>query len=544
MNILFKDLPLLDTTYQALEALGFETATPIQALAIPRAKAGVDLIGQAQTGTGKTFAFGIPMIEKINTEQKMTQGIILCPTRELAIQVYKEILKLVKYYQAVNVALIVGGESYEKQFNALRKKPHIVIATPGRTKDHMERGTLDLSKVTTLALDEADEMLKMGFLEDIETVLKSISEERQILLFSATMPDQIKRIAKTYLNNPEILKIESGTLTVDQIEQHYFIVKREDRLKLLTRLLDMYNPSTAIIFANTKADVDRITELLSEGGYSADALHGDLKQRSRQDVMRRIRDKQLSILVGTDVAARGLDINDVEFVINFDLPFESEVYVHRIGRTGRAGKSGKAFSFITPRKQHQIFELEKYTNAKINFMEIPSGEEVYLSQLDLLKADLLKDLDKPLNNHVRDIYDVVLQLDNKEHLINILLDRIMPIKKEYDDIEAINPKKPRSKSQSNTGRANNNNGNKGNNRNRSKGQYEDFVINLGRKDQITPPKFLQLMDKKFGIYQKNIGDIKHDQNETVFGIRKDAVSRLKTTSMIIAGKKITIKPQK
>src|SRR5690606_33342814 len=293
MSLLFNDLPILDQTKEALATLGFDTPTPIQALAIPKMIDGIDLIGQAQTGTGKTFAYGIPMIEKTDTSLKKTQGLILCPTRELTMQVYKEMIKLVKFYPSLKVTTIVGGESYDKQFRELAKHPHIIAATPGRIIDHINRGTVDLSHLKILTLDEADEMLKMGFQEDIENILKSVPKERQTELFSATMPPFIRKIAINYQKSPELIKIESESLTVDKISQGYFLIKDEDKPNLLKRVLDLENPKSAMIFANTKADVDRIAAALQEAHFTADALHGDLKQSQRNYVMSRFRNKQL-----------------------------------------------------------------------------------------------------------------------------------------------------------------------------------------------------------------------------------------------------------
>jgi ATP-dependent RNA helicase DeaD len=532
MTILFNELPILDKTKEAINALGFETLTPIQAEAIPVAMTGQDIIGQAQTGTGKTFAFGIPMLEKIDPNLRLTQGLIICPTRELATQVYKEILKLVKFNKEINATLIVGGESYEGQFRALKRHPQIVVATPGRIIDHMTRGTINVSTVTTLALDEADEMLKMGFQEDMENIMANINETRQILLFSATMPPAIKKIAKTYQHNPQIIKIESSALTVEQIKQYYYIVKREQKLPLIPRILDMTNSKSTIIFSNTKVDVDRITEYLTDQGYLADALHGDIKQRSRSDVMKRFRDRNLEVLVGTDVAARGLDVDDVELVINYDLPFEQEVYVHRIGRTGRAGKNGLAYSFITPRKQNQVRDLEYFIKDKITFQEFPSVEDIKTQQMILFKEELKSMVKQPVKNHLESIEDL-LEITTKEQLINILLDKVIPNNKQYDAIEAINPKKPRTQQPGNKGKNSRGRGNSD--------AYVDFVINIGRKDKVTPPKLLKFMDDSFGIFQKNIGDIKLEGTQTVFGIRKSAVTRLKKKSSVYQGKKVFIK---
>ncbi len=524
MTILFNELPILEETKKAINELGFEELTSIQALAIPEAVKGLDIIGQAQTGTGKTFAFGIPMLEKIDTTQKVTQGLIICPTRELATQVFKEILKLVKFNKHMNVTLIVGGESYERQFRALKSHPHIIIGTPGRMIDHMNRGTVDLSTVSTLALDEADEMLKMGFQEDMENIMSHIAETRQILLFSATMPTAIKKIAKIYQHDPVTLKVESKGLTVDQIKQSYYIVKNTEKLASLPRLLDYTQSKSTIIFSNTKADVDRITEYLLNEGYLADALHGDIKQRSRSDVMRRFRDRQIEILVGTDVAARGLDVNGVELVINYDLPYEKEIYVHRIGRTGRAGRTGLAYSLVSPRKQSELRELEHFINSKIEYFDIPSIADIKNAQLDAFKVGLKEKLELDYSDHLKEIEDI-LDETSKDDLINALLHQVMPKPKYYDDIESINPRKSREKS-SRDGKGD---------------KYEDFIINIGSKDKMTPMKFLKMMDRTFGVYSKNIGDIKIDKVYTKFGIKRSALSKLRYKKGKYEGKTMEIK---
>lgn len=532
MPLLFNELPILDQTKEALTALGFENPTPIQELAIPKIIAGVDLIGQAQTGTGKTFAFGIPMIEKTDTSSKKTQGLILCPTRELAVQVYKEILKLVKFYTSLKVTTIVGGESYERQFKELAKNPHIIVATPGRIIDHINRDTVDLSGLKMLTLDEADEMLKMGFQEDLEYILQVVPKERQTVLFSATIPPFIKKIATTYQNNPELIKIESKSLTVERVTQGYYLVKEEDKISLLKRVLDLENPKSAMIFANTKADVDRITTALQEAHYTADSLHGDLKQSQRSYVMSRFRNKQLELLIATDVAARGLDVSDVELIINYDLPHEDEVYVHRIGRTGRAGKKGRAISFVTPRKRKMIEVLEKFTKAEIPFMEIPNEDSIYQKRLKDFKRDLKAKLKKEdIVDNLNLIKDLLVDEESKDQLLNIFLSEIIPTKKSYQEIEIIQVKKPKDKKESGDSKGS-----------RGAGRYVDVVINLGKKDGMTPQSLFKVLESKFGIYSKNIGDIKHYPTETVFGINVSAVNRIKTNKPVeYNGKKLTIK---
>jgi ATP-dependent RNA helicase DeaD len=545
MAVLFNDLPILDTTKVALEKLGFTEATPIQEQAIPRMILGLDLIGQAQTGTGKTFAFGIPMVEKTDTSLRQTQGLILTPTRELTNQVYKEIIKLVKFYPELRVTTIVGGESYEKQFKELAKKPHIIVATPGRIIDHIDRGTVDLSHITTLTLDEADEMLKMGFQEDIERILQTTPETRQTVLFSATMPPFIKKIAKNYQKSPELITIEAKSLTVERITQAYFLVKEKEKQALLERLLDFENPSTAIIFVNTKAGVDRITESLQKANFTADALHGDLKQTQRNYVMTRFRNKQLSLLVATDVAARGLDVNDVELIVNYDLPQQDEIYVHRIGRTGRAGKKGKAFTFVTPSKKRMIDILAQYTKAEIKYMAVPTADDVFKQQVKSFKHTIKSELKNEYPNHIESLSDILVDEATKDQLLNYLLNHMMPVKKTYEDIEILKEKEPRSRADEksrSTRDSRTDRGSKSSSTSRGAGQYVDFSLNIGKADGLTPPTLFKFMEKEYGIFSKNIGDIKHHKNETVFGLRKDSVRRLDPKKDVnYKGRKIVIK---
>ncbi|MDV3143920.1 MAG: DEAD/DEAH box helicase, partial [Candidatus Phytoplasma australasiaticum] len=290
MIVEFKELNISDKIKKALEVLNFSQTTPIQALVIPKMLKGIDIIGQAQTGTGKTFAFAIPIIEKTNPNIPKIQSLILCPTRELAFQVFQEFKKLIKFYKEIKLAVIYGGESYTKQFQELSKKPHIIIATPGRILDHLKKKKIDLSNLEILTLDEADEMLKMGFQEDLENILKNVPEKRQTVLFSATLPDFIKKIAKKYQINPELLKISPQKIAVSSIEQYYFFIKDSEKNKLLVRVLDLNKPDSVIIFANTKKYVNDINSYLQKNGFSADAIHGDLKQNQRQNVMNRFRE--------------------------------------------------------------------------------------------------------------------------------------------------------------------------------------------------------------------------------------------------------------
>ena len=338
--------PLLDNRIvRAIREMGFEKLSPIQEQAIPYLLQGEDIIGQAQTGTGKTAAFGIPAIQHINPDVKKLQTIILCPTRELAIQAAEELRKIAKYMHGIKVLPVYGGQDISRQIKALKGGVQIIIGTPGRLMDHLRRKTIRPDHVKTIVLDEADEMLNMGFREDIETVLEYLPQEHQTVLFSATMPKPILEITRKYQHDAINIKIVKKELTVANIDQYYYDVKRKDKIDVLTRLLDYYNPKLSLVFCNTKKMVDELAYELCGRGYSAEGLHGDMKQVQRDRVMKNFRNGKTDILIATDVAARGIDVDDVEAVFNYDLPQDDEYYVHRIGRTGRAGRCGKAFSF-------------------------------------------------------------------------------------------------------------------------------------------------------------------------------------------------------
>ncbi len=372
----FEDLNLSNEILKAVENKGFEEATPIQAQAIPYVLEGRDVIGQAQTGTGKTAAFGIPILEKLSHEEKAVQALVLCPTRELAIQVAEEIRELAKYKRGVEILPVYGGQPIDRQIKALKKRPQIIVGTPGRVMDHMNRGTLKIDKIRMAVLDEADEMLDMGFIDDIVTILKAAPDERQTLLFSATMPKAILDLTKRFQKNPHHVKVVHKELTAPKIEQVYYEVKEKTKAEVLSRLIDMYNPKLSLVFCNTKKKVDELVEELQGRGYFADGLHGDLKQVQRDRVMAKFRTGAVDILVATDVAARGIDVDDVEAVFNYDLPQDEEYYVHRIGRTARAGREGKAFTFVVGREIYKLRDIQRYAKAKIALKKAPSSEDV------------------------------------------------------------------------------------------------------------------------------------------------------------------------
>ncbi len=374
---------------RAVHEMGCEVMTPIQEQSVPVLLEGKDIIGQAQTGTGKTAAFAIPMIQKINPEIKRPQGIILCPTRELAMQAAEEIRRLSKYMYGVKVLPVYGGQDIGKQIRALSQGVQIIVGTPGRVMDHLRRHTIKTAEVKMIVLDEADEMLDMGFREDIETVLSDMPEEHQMALFSATMPQAILEIAGTYQQNAVYIRVTPKELTVSAIKQAYYRVAKKDKIRALCRLLDYYQPARSLIFANTKRMVDEIAGRLNELGYEAGALHGDLTQAQRDTVMGQFRKGTCSILTATDVAARGIDVSGVDAVFNYDVPEDIEYYVHRIGRTGRAGRKGRSFTLISGREIFKIRSIEKVCHTTIRERQLPTVEDVIRVKSDRLFAGVM-----------------------------------------------------------------------------------------------------------------------------------------------------------
>ncbi|SFM28355.1 DEAD/DEAH box helicase [Methanolobus profundi] len=388
----FEDLQLSSNIEKAIVDLGFEEPTPIQSKAIPFILEGRDVIGQAQTGTGKTAAFGIPALEMINARSKKTQVLVLCPTRELANQVADEMGKLGKYTGA-NILPVYGGQSIERQIKALRRGVQIVIGTPGRVLDHIERKTLKLDSLEMVVLDEADEMLDMGFREDIESILSSVPEQRQTILFSATMPKPIMKLTKRYQQNPELVKTIHKVVTVPNMEQAYFEVKFHMKPDVLCRMIDIHDVKSSLVFCNTKKMVDELVATLKTRGYLADGLHGDMKQNQREKVMASFRKGEIETLVATDVAARGIDVENIEVVFNFDMPQDEESYVHRIGRTGRAGRQGIAFTFVTPKEIYKIKSIQKYTKTKITCRKIPTRSDAEDFKANMLSKKVKETID-------------------------------------------------------------------------------------------------------------------------------------------------------
>lgn len=501
MSTRFEEMPLSKEILKAVEDMGFEEATPIQELAIPALLEGHDIIGQAQTGTGKTAAFGIPLLERVNPKEKKAQGLVLCPTRELAIQVAEEITSLAARKKGVFVLPVYGGQAIDRQFRALAKGVQVVVGTPGRIMDHMDRGTLDLSSVRFAVLDEADEMLDMGFREDMETILADTSEECQKAMFSATMPPAIKDLAERFLREPKMLRITQKRLTVPTTEQLWFEVKQFQKLDALCRVLDTWNPNRAIVFCSTKHGTDDLVSNLLSRGYQADALHGNLSQAQRDRVMARFRTGALDILVATDVAARGLDVDDVDAVINYDIPNGAETYVHRIGRTGRAGKTGRAFTFVTPRESYAMRDIMRRTKAQITQTRLPSRFEV----ANIKTAQLLEEVRDNMRENNLAHYTLLVEKfleadDTSMEMAAALLKMLM--KRDFGGVEFEKPEQER---------GDGNRGDRSDRSDRKKRATSDSMtrlfINLGHKAKIGPRDIVGAITGETGLPGRIVGSI-------------------------------------
>jgi ATP-dependent RNA helicase DeaD len=405
----FNELALSEAVRRSLDELGFEEPTPVQARAIPLLLEGRDVVVQALTGTGKTAAFGIPLVERLDVERHVPQAVVLAPTRELAVQVAEAICQLGRY-RGVRLVPIYGGQPYDRQLRALRHGVQAIVATPGRLLDHMRRGTVDLSSVHMLVLDEADQMLQMGFQEDVETVMSGLPQQHVTALFSATMPKPILDIVGRYMREPEVLRLsQPRALTVPEVEQVFYLVAFPRKLDALCRVLDARRPERAMVFCATKRMVDEVAERIQARGYVAESIHGDISQPQREKVLRAFREGSTEVLVATDVAARGLDMPEVELVINFDIPPDPEYYVHRIGRTARAGKRGEAITFVNPREMRELKLIERVTGARIRRAELPTAAEVEQRDLQVLEERLLDVLSRDRWRRYRAVVEELLE---------------------------------------------------------------------------------------------------------------------------------------
>ena len=523
-NLKFEELNVDEKILKAIGDMGFEEASPIQAKAIPVVLEGKDIVGQAQTGTGKTAAYGIPMLQSIDPKLKCVQAVVLCPTRELAIQVADEIRKLAKYMSSIKVLPVYGGQEIVRQIKSLKTGVQIVVGTPGRVMDLMRRKTVKFDKVKMVILDEADEMLDMGFREDMETILTQMPEERQTVMFSATMPKAIMDIARTFQNDAEVIKVVRKELTVENIEQYYFEVRSKNKDEILSRLIDIYNPKLSVVFCNTKKQVDDLISELKGRGYFADGIHGDMKQAQRDRVMNDFRKGKTEILIATDVAARGIDVDDVDIVFNYDLPQDEEYYVHRIGRTGRAGRAGLAFSFVTGKEIYKLKDIERYCKTKIMARQIPSLDDVKNTRIDNLFEQVRKTLEAGGLADMRAIVEEKINdedytsIDLAAALLKMVLgddhdreDDVLPV--HFDDNDGNGSKMVR------------------------------LFINIGKKDKVKPSNILGAIAGESGMPGKLVGSIDmYDAYTFVEVPRKyaDIVLKAMSNNVQIKGRTVNI----
>ncbi len=443
-SITFADLGLSAQTISAIQAKGFETPTKIQSACIPLLlKDQVDVIGQAQTGTGKTAAFGLPILEIVDPNLSKVQALILAPTRELAVQNSEEINSL-KGERNLEIASVYGGASMELQLRKLRRGVHVVVGTPGRVLDHLRRGSLVLDHLKFMVLDEADEMLDMGFIDDIEEVLKQTPEQKRMLCFSATMPPAIQKLAEQYMQNPEVVKIQEETMTSVLTDQAYVELKEGDKLEALTRIIDMEERFYGIVFCRTKIQCDEVGQKLSQRGYDAEALHGDLSQNQRESILNRMREKRLSIIVATDVAARGIDISDLTHVINYSLPEAPEAYIHRVGRTGRAGKRGMAITFVTAREYKRFSFIRRIAKSDIERITIPEAGQIIKAKRERILATLTEMIEKSdINAQYPKMADTLLHDREAKHVLSAVLQHFYADQLDYDKYREIAPTRER-----------------------------------------------------------------------------------------------------
>ena len=525
-NLTFKELNLSNEVLKAIDELKFETPTEIQSKAIPLMKTGVDLMGLSQTGSGKTLAFAIPIIESIKTSKKI-EALILCPTRELALQIEEVFQKIIKYRQDLTILSVYGGSSIENQMRALRKGVNIVIGTPGRIMDLIKRKSLHLEALKIAVLDEADEMLNMGFKEDVEEIFKYTPDYKQVVLFSATMPKEIINISKNIQKDPEIIRVNKKDVTVKSIDQYYLNVRGSEKKQALLNLIYKHQPNSALVFANTKRMVDDLQEYLIEKDLKVNKLHGDMSQAERTRVLNSFKENKINILIASDVAARGIDINDIEIVFNYDLPQTHEYYVHRIGRTGRAGKRGISYTFTNGKRQlNELIDIAKSTNSDIKEGKLPKKLEL----IQNLSRSFVEKVESKLKDGTYDTYNYISQsLLNKgykpEHIINVLSSMLINLDISEIKTDTID-KKTKKKNLS--------------------GKTTTLIIFLGKKDRIAANHIVCAIVEEVGIDSKSIGKIKIENKYSLVDIPveycKDTIKALSTIK--IRNQKVRIEEKK
>ncbi len=557
----FNELNLPEPILKTLSELGYETPSPIQAASIPIIQEGRDLLGQAQTGTGKTAAFALPMLSKIDPSKRFPQLLVLAPTRELAIQV-AEAFQAYSRYLKCSVLPIYGGQSYDNQLRQLKRGTQIIVGTPGRVMDHIRRGTLKLDQLQALVLDEADEMLRMGFIDDVEWILEHTPEQRQIALFSATMPPEIKKVADNYLNNPKHIKIETKTSTATTIRQRFSIVNRNQKLDAFTRILEVEDFDGVIVFVRTKIATIELSEKLSARGHNSAALNGDIPQNQREKIVEKLKQGSLDILVATDVVARGLDVKRISHVINYDIPLDTESYVHRIGRTGRAGRTGDAILFVTNRERHLLRAIERETNSKVEPMEIPSTKDVNQKRAEAFKQRINDTIaQQDLTPYQEIINQSIQENDHGLESVAAALAYIAQGKQPLFFSEQSYPKETEFFKDNPRGDRKNRRGNDrkrgdrgydksgGERPRRKKKAHNDanmnsYRIEIGRADGVKPGNIVGAIANEADIDSKYIGSIKISDNHSIVDLPKDMPKALfkKLQKAYICGKQTNMKP--
>ena len=519
----FDELKIDERILRAIEDMGFEETSPIQTQAIPAVCEGIDVVGQAQTGTGKTAAYTIPMLMKIDPQIKKPQAIVLCPTRELAVQVAEEIRKLAKYMSDIKVLPVYGGQEIVRQIKSLKTGVQIIVGTPGRVMDHMRRKTVKFDNINMVILDEADEMLDMGFREDMETILTETPEDRQTVMFSATMPNAIMDIARNFQKDARIIKVVRKELTVSNIEQFYYEVRPKNKTEVLCRLIDIYNPRLSVVFCNTKRQVDELISELKGRGYFADGIHGDMKQQQRDRVMDDFRSGKVDILIATDVAARGIDVDDVDMVFNYDIPQDEEYYVHRIGRTGRAGRSGMALSFISGKEVYKLKDIERYCKTKILAKPVPSLDDVKNTKLDnmfdkirqTIEEGGLTDMVNLVEEHVNQ--EEYTSMDMAAALLKMLIGDTLDREDEVEEFHFDTDK--------------------------DDSRMVRLFINIGKKDKIKPANILGAIAGESGMPGKLVGAIDMMDNYTfvdVIAIHAEKILKAMNDNVQIKGRRVNV----
>ena len=555
-SLTFADLGLDDAVLKAVRDVGYETPSAIQAATIPPLLAGRDVLGTAQTGTGKTAAFALPILSQLDLSQKTPQALVLAPTRELALQVCEAFESYAARLRGVHVLPVYGGQGYGQQLSALRRGVHVVVGTPGRIMDHLDKGTLDLSELRFLVLDEADEMLKMGFAEDVETILAETPAGKQVALFSATMPAQIRRLAGTYLKDPDEINVKAKTTTSANITQRYLVVSYPQKVDALTRILEVEPFEGMIVFTRTKNETETLAEKLRARGYTAAAINGDIAQAQRERTVNQLKNGKLDILVATDVAARGLDVDRISHVVNFDLPIDTESYVHRIGRTGRAGRTGDAISFVTPRERRMLASIEKATRQPLTEMALPSADDVNATRLtrfddaittalsETERIDRFRDI---INHYVR--HHDVPEADVAAALA-VVAQGETPLLLDAADDAPVRRDRERFDRDREGGRDRFDRGDRSDRGDRprrgSSGPTATYRIEVGRRHKVEPRQIVGALANEGGLRREDFGAIQIRPDfslvELPADLPADTLKRLEQTR--ISGRLIEIKPDR